>query len=117
MNKRVFISFLRPPVGSSYYTEGIRLALGVLGGTEDHVVTLAHMGRGVMCARKGVSRSYAQDLLELFPKDRAGNTFYVEKESLEEQGMAESELEAGFAVASRSELREKMFQADITFSF
>lgn len=115
--KRVFISFLRPPVGTSYYTEGIRLALGVLGGTEDHAVTLAHIGKGVACARRGVSRSYAQGLLELFPKDAAGNIFYVEKESLEEEGMAESELDEGFTVASRIELREKMLQADVTFSF
>lgn len=93
------------------------MALGVLGGTEDHAVTLAHVDRGVECARKGVSRSYAQDLLELLPKDPAGNTFYVEKESLEAEGIAESELDEGFAVASRSELREKMRQADVTFSF
>ncbi len=103
MRKKVFISFLRPPVGSSYYIEGLRLALGILGGTEEHDVTIAHLGKGVACALKGVDRSYAQSLLELFQKDAAGNLFYVERESLEEAGISESELDEGFAVASRDD--------------
>lgn len=117
MRKRVFISFIRPPVGSSYYIEGLRLALGILGGTEEHDLTIAHLGKGVACALKGVDRSYAQSLLELFQKDASGNLFYVERESMEEAGISESELDEGFAVASRDVLREKMLQSDLTFSF
>ena len=117
MPKRVFIAFLRPPVGTSFYAEGVRLALGVLGGSEEHEVTIAHMGKGVACALKGVDRSYAQDLLEMFQSDGAGKPFYVERESLEEEGIPESELDERFSVASRDELRQKMLRADATFSF
>ena len=117
MPKKVFISFLRPPVGTSYYAEGLRLALGILGGTEDHQVTIAHLGQGVSCALKGVDRSYAESLLEMFQGDSAGKLFYVERESLEQQGISEIELDPNFRIASRSELREKMLQADVTFSF
>jgi sulfur relay (sulfurtransferase) DsrF/TusC family protein len=117
MPKRVFISILSPPVGSSYYIEGLRLALGILGGDEEHSITIAHIGRGVTCALKGVDRSYAQDFMELLPRDGAGHLFYVERESMEEEGISESELDEGFVTASRDELREKMLQADATFSF
>jgi len=117
LRKKVFISILRPPVGTSYYVEGLRMALGILGGTDEHDITIAHLGKGVMCALKGVDRSYAQSFFELLPKDAAGRLFYVERESLEEEGISESELDEGFGVASREELRQKMLQADAVFSF
>ncbi|MGD0637114.1 MAG: DsrE family protein [Nitrososphaerales archaeon] len=115
--KKVFISILRPPVGASYYTEGLRLALGVLGATDDHEVTIAHIGKGVLCALKGVDRSYAEGFPELFPKGSDGTLFYVERESLTQEGVSESELADGFGVASRDELREKMLDSDAVFSF
>jgi len=117
MRKKVFISMLRPPVGTSYYVEGLRMALGILGGTDEHAITIAHVGKGVLCALKGVDRSYAQDFFELLPKDSAGHLFYAERESLKEEGISESELDGGFGVASREELRQKMLQADAVFSF
>ena len=117
MPKKVFISILRPPVGTSYYTEGLRLALGILGGDEEHEVTIAHIGRGVAGALKGVDRSYAQDFKDLLPKDSSGNLFYVEKESLEEEGIQQWELDEGFGIASRDELLDRMLKADFVFSF
>jgi sulfur relay (sulfurtransferase) DsrF/TusC family protein len=117
MAKKVFISIIRPPVGTSYYVEGLRLALGILGGEEEHEVTVAHIGRGVMGALKGVDRSYAKEFLDLFPRNGVGSLFFVERESLEEQGVAPTDLAEGFAVASRDELRRKMLGADATFSF
>ena len=117
MPKKVFISFLRSPVGSAYQIEGLRLALGILGGDEEHEITFAHLGKGVRGALKGVDRSYAQGFLELFQKDGAGNLFYVERESLAEEGVSQSELAEGFGIASRDELREKMLSSDAVFSF
>jgi sulfur relay (sulfurtransferase) DsrF/TusC family protein len=117
LTKKVFISILRPPVGTSYYIEGLRLALGILGGDEDHEITIAHIGKGVDCALKGVDRSYAKDFMELLPKDSSGHLFYAERESLEEEGISEPELDEGFGIASRDDLREKMMQADFVFSF
>jgi sulfur relay (sulfurtransferase) DsrF/TusC family protein len=114
--KKVFLAFLRHPVGSSYYPEGLRLALGALGGAEEHELTVAHIGKGVYCALRGVDRSYAQALLDLFPRDPDGRLFLVERESMEEEGVPESELDDGFAVVSRDELRERMLGADVTFS-
>ena len=83
----------------------------------EHEITFAHLGKGVRGALKGVDRSYAQGFLELFQKDGAGNLFYVERESLAEEGVSQSELAEGFGIASRDELREKMLDSDAVFSF
>jgi sulfur relay (sulfurtransferase) DsrF/TusC family protein len=117
MPRKVFLSFLRSPVGSSFYIEGLRFALGILGGEEEHDVTIAHIGKGVRCAVKGVDRSYASEFVELFQSDDEGKRFYVEKESLDAEGLSESALDYNFAVVSREFLTKKMSQADFALSF
>ena len=117
MKKKVFVSFLRSPVGSTYYLEGIRIALGILSGNEEHEVTVAYLGKGVRCALREVDRSYAASMLDLFEKNEAGKRFYVEKESLDAEGISETELDENFAAASRQELSKKMLEADLTLSF
>lgn len=115
--KRVFISFLNSPVGNTFYLEGLRLALGALSGSEDHDVTVVYLGKGARCALKGVDKSYAAGLIDLFKKNAAGKRFYVERESLNQEGISESELDESFEVTTRDELRKKMLKADVTFSF
>jgi len=113
----VFVSFLKSPVGSTYYLEGLRVALGIMGGTDEHSVTVAFIGKGSRCALKGVDRSYAKSLFELFQKNSDGKRFYVERESLREQGISESELDDDFQISSREDLRKKMLAADVSLSF
>jgi sulfur relay (sulfurtransferase) DsrF/TusC family protein len=113
----VFVSFLKSPVGDTYYLEGLRIALGIMGGSEEHNVIVAFIGKGARCALKGVDRSYGKSLFELFQKDSNGKRFYVERESLMEQGITESELDEDFQMLSRDELRKKMMLADVTLSF
>ena len=115
MDKKVFVAFLRSPVGSSFYLEGVRAALGVVSGNEDHEITVAYLGRGVRCALRGVDRGYSAEMLELLAK--SGPEFFVDKESLDAEGIAESDLDAGFVPASRADLLRKMSDADATFSF
>lgn len=117
VDKKVFIQFLRPPVGSVFYLEGVRIALGILSGDETHEVTIAYVGRGVRCALKGVDRSYTKSMIDLLKKDVVGGRFYVEKESLEADGISETDLDGNFAVTSREEIRKMMLSADVTFSF
>jgi sulfur relay (sulfurtransferase) DsrF/TusC family protein len=117
MKKKVLVSFLRSPVGTTFYLEGVRIALGILSGEEEHEVTVAYVGSGVRCALKGVERSYSKSLLDLLKKEVVNGRFYVEKESLEAERISETELDESFAVASRDELRKMMSSADVTLSF
>ena len=114
---RVFVSFLKSPVGTTYYLEGLRIALGILGGDDDHDVEVAFIGKGTRCALRGVDKSYGKGLFDMFQKNASGKRFYVDRESLKEQGIAESDLDENYEVTSREELSKKMLSADITMSF
>ncbi len=115
--KNVFVSFLKPPIGSSFHLEGIRIALGILSGDEEHMVTVAYMGKGVRCALRGVDASYTKGMLDLLRDGVAGGRFFVEKESLDSERISEKELGENFSVVPRRRLQEMMAAADVTFSF
>lgn len=114
---KVFVSFLKSPVGTTYYLEGLRVALGIMGGEEDHSVEVAFIGKGVRCALEGVDKSYGKGLFDMFQKNTSGKRFYVERESLLREGIAESELDSDYEPISREDLSKKMRQADVTLSF
>ncbi|MDG7007083.1 MAG: DsrE family protein [Nitrososphaerota archaeon] len=115
MDKKVFVAFIRSPAGSSFYLEGVRAALGVVSGSEEHEITIAYLGKGTRCALRGVDRGYSASMLALLAK--SGTEFFVEKESLDAQRITESDLDAGFVPASRAELLRMMSNADVTLSF
>lgn len=117
MNKRVFVSFLKPPVSTSFYLEGLRAALGLLSGDEEHEVHVAFLGSGVKAALKGVDRAYSASMLGPLLEGVAGGTLAVEKESLAEQGFSEADLDEGFSAVSREEIRKMMQAADVALSF
>ena len=113
--KHVFLAFLRSPVSSSFHVEGLRMAAGILTGKDDHRITIAYIGKGARCAVKGVDRSYSTKFIELLP-DQAGKKFFVEKESLKEEGLDSKEVADDFAIVPRSHLGRMIFQADLTLS-
>jgi sulfur relay (sulfurtransferase) DsrF/TusC family protein len=116
MPKNVFVSFLRSPVGSIYPVEGLRAAGGMLSGADEHKVTVAFMGKGARCAIKGVDLWYASKFMKLFPES-GGKKFYVEEESLKDEGIDRSQVADEFAVIPRAQLRQMMLSADICLSF
>ena len=116
MRKSIFVSFLRAPVGSIQFVEGLRVAGGLVRGDDHHQVTMAFMGKGARCAIKGVDRSYAVKFLDFFPATD-GKKFFVEEESLRQEGIDPAQLAEDFAVVSRKELGEMMRRADLCISF
>lgn len=117
MKKRVFVSFLKSPIGNSFHLEGVRVALGILSGDEDHELTVAYMGKGVRCALRGVDASYTKGMLDLLKKRVVGGRFYVEKESLDAERISENELGESFVAVLRKRILESMWGADVTLSF
>ena len=116
MSKNILVLFMRPPVSSALFVEGLRVSAGMLSGDESHKVTVAFLGRGARCALQGVDRMYATKFLEFFP-DQGGKKFLVEEESLKEEGIDPSGLASDFAVAKRAEIGRLMLQADLCLSF
>ena len=117
MKKKVFVCFLKPPVGTTFYLEGVRVALGLLSGDEEHEAYVAFLGSGVRSALKGVDRAYSASMLGPLLGVIAGGSLHVEKESLDEEGFLESDLDEGFSTATREEIRKAMSAADVTLSF
>ena len=116
MPKTIYVSFLRAPVGSVHFVEGLRVAGGLVRAEDHNQVTIAFMGKGARCALRGAERSYAVKFLDLFPAT-AGKKFYVEEESLREEGIDQSRLADEFAVASRRDISQMMAKADLCISF
>jgi sulfur relay (sulfurtransferase) DsrF/TusC family protein len=116
LGKEVFVAFLKSPVSSAYFVEGLRVSAGMLSGDEDHKVTVAFIGKGARCAVKGVDRMYATKFLEFFP-EVDGKKFLVEEESLKDEGIDPATLASEFKVVSRSEISGLMLKADLCLSF
>jgi sulfur relay (sulfurtransferase) DsrF/TusC family protein len=116
VSKSIFVSFLRPPVGSTFFVEGLRVAGGLVRAEDHHKVTVAFIGKGARCAIRGAERSYAVKFLDFFPAT-GGKKFYVEEESLKEEGIDRSLVADEFAVATRKELGQMMLSSDLCISF
>jgi sulfur relay (sulfurtransferase) DsrF/TusC family protein len=108
--------FLRAPVGSAFFVEGLRVSAGMLSGDDNHRVTVAFVGRGARCAAKGVDRMYATKFIEFFP-DYNGKRFLVEEESLIDEGIDPTAIADDFSVYSRKDIRSLMLKADLCLSF
>ena len=116
MSKKILVLFLRPPVSSAYFVEGLRVSAGMHSGDDDHTVTAAFVGKGARCSVKGVDRMYATKFLEFFP-DVGGKKFLVEEESVREEGVDPKIIADDFAVAPRAEISKLMLEADLCLSF
>lgn len=116
MAKTIFVAFLRPPVGSTMFVEGLRVAGGLVKSEDHNTVIVAFMGKGARCALRGVDRSYAVKFLDFFPS-KEGHRFYVEEESLKDEGIRPSETENDFEIVPRKTLQEMMAKADHCISF
>ncbi len=116
MSKSIFVTFLRAPVGSTFFVEGLRVAGGLVRAEDHNTVTVAFIGKGARCAIKGAERSYAVKFLDFFPASD-GKKFYVEGESLTEEGIDRSFIADEFAIATRKELGQMMLSSDLCISF
>ncbi len=89
--------------------EGLRLASGMP--FDEHEAKLVFLGEGAFCALKDVDMAPAEKFLETI--DEFNYPFYVEKESLLEQGIDETDIETRFKVASTEEISKMIQDSDI----
>ncbi len=107
--KKVVITYSRPPYGTAHFTEGLRLASGM--GFDEHEAKLVFLEEGAYCAIKGVDKAPAEQFLDTIAE--FGYPFYVERESLQENGIDETEVDPMFKVVSREEVAEMLRESDI----
>ncbi len=113
--KTVLITINHAPYGSIYYTEGLRAAVGVTSGIDEHKVNVAYFGDGVYFAVKGVNRKDTEGYIGTLKKSES--RMIVEKESLDDRNIDESKIADDIEIISRSEVLKLVNDADLTIGF
>ncbi len=113
--RNVLFTFNHAPVGSIWYNEGLRAAVGVISGVDEHTVDIVYLGDGVYFALKGADRTTSAKYLGTL--SAVGSKLRAERESLAARGLSEADLADDIAVISRSELGELVAAADLTIDF
>jgi sulfur relay (sulfurtransferase) DsrF/TusC family protein len=113
--RKLLYSFMRPPFGTVFYTEGWRAAVGATAGIDEHEVTILMAGDGVWYALKGVDRAenagYEQTL------KKAGVKYYAVREDLAEQGISEDEVAEDVEIIERKRAAELYADADFNLDW
>lgn len=116
MEKNILFLFLRAPFGSIQYTEGLRAVVGMMAGLDEHKVVCAYMGDGAYYALKGSDKAESAGYVKTIA-DISGTDYLVVKESLDERGISEDELDEMFKVVSRDEVARLIAENDMVFDF
>jgi tRNA 2-thiouridine synthesizing protein C len=116
MGKRhVLVTFNHAPYGSIYYTEGLRAAVGVTSGVDEHTVDVLYLGEGVRFALRDVDRRDSARYLATLAS--FGAKLRVEREALAERGIEEGDLAEDVEVIDRRQALELVRRADLTIDF
>ena len=113
--KHVVATFSHPPYGSIWYTEGLRAAVGVTAGTDEHTVDVIYLGDGVFFALKGVDRTDSARYIGTLAK--GGSRPKVEAESLKDRAISKEDLATDVDVIPRREVLALISRADHTIDF
>jgi sulfur relay (sulfurtransferase) DsrF/TusC family protein len=113
--RHVLITFSHAPFGSIFYTEGLRAAVGVTSGIDEHTVDILYMGDGVRFALKDVDRTDSARYLATLSS--LGANLKAEREALQSRSISESDLADDVEIISRDQALELVRRADLTIDF
>ena len=113
--RHVLVTFNHAPYGSIYHSEGLRAAVGVTSGVDEHTVEVLYLGEGVRFALRDVDRRDSARYLATLGS--FGAKLKVERESLTERGIAEDDLAEDVEVIDRRQALEAVRRADLTIDF
>lgn len=113
--KNVVLTINQPPFGSIHYVEGLRAAVGVISGLDEHQLSVVYLGDGVYSALKDVKRDEQMGYLGIL--NAKDVKVAVERESLNERGISEDNVYDQFEVIGRNEVLDLINNADSTIDF
>lgn len=111
----ILVMFLNRPFGTIHYVEGLRASLGIASGWDEHEVSLVFMGEGAYYALGGVKKT--DSLKYINTLEKLGFSMKVERESLQDLGIDENDVDKEFTVVSRQEVFEMFNEHDFTVDF
>lgn len=113
--KKVVVSINHAPYGTIFYTEGLRAAVGITAGIDEHSVNTLFLGDGVYYTLKDVNRDDAAGYLSTL--NDLGARLYAEEESLGERNISPQQLADDVEVIPRSRVLEFFQEADCNVDF
>ncbi len=113
--KHVLITLNNAPYGKIYHSEGLRAAVGVTSGIDEHTVDLVLLGDGVYFGLKDVSRADSAKYLGTLTKD--GRHLKADAEALHARGIKNEELAPDVDPISRKDVLALIAKADVTIDF
>ena len=113
--RHVLVTFNHAPYGSVYYSEGLRAAVGVTSGVDEHTVDVVYLGEGVRFALRDVDRRDSARYLATLAS--FGAKLRVEREALAERGIEEADLAEDVEVIDRPQALDLLRRADLTIDF
>jgi sulfur relay (sulfurtransferase) DsrF/TusC family protein len=111
MSKAIVIILRKPPHGSLYPAEGLRVAVAV-SASETKVVSI---GDSVYAFLKEVDMTLYKHHLDFLKETEI--PVLIDKDSLEKRGLAEGDLVAAVTVKEHSEILDTIAEADATLTF
>ena len=113
--KKVIVTFNRHPFGTIHYVEGLRAAVGIFSGLDEHQIDVVYLGDGVYNILEGVDRN--ESIGYLATLDKYGFRLKVERESLDEREIDTSDVAEGIEVIPRADVFGLIKEADATVDF
>lgn len=114
--KQLLILFQHPPIGTIYYAEGLRLAMGVATmGKEEHSVDVVYRGDGAYFALQSVDRIGAAPFISALL--RAGCVLKVEEESLSSRHISHDQVATDMEIINHQKVTELIKQSDFVLDF
>jgi len=115
VNKRLVVMIQCAPLGNTRFSEGLRLAMGLVACTDELAVSVILKGDGVYGALAKTERGEVSRYLATMAEWDVEPL--VEAESLAERGLGRVDLASGFKAVSRSRVLELLTAARFVINF
>lgn len=113
--KNILISFMRLPFGSIYFSEGLRAAVGIASGIDEHEVKIAFLSDGVFFCLKGASREETSRYIKTLSS--MGIKLMADRQSLNDRKISEEKVEDIFQIVPNEEILELYKWCDHNIDF
>ncbi len=113
--KKVAVTLSHAPYGSIFYTEGLRAAVGVTAGIDEHTVDVIYIDDGVLYALKDTDRSDSAHYLAAL--NESGARFLAESGALINRGLDPEALADDIVPTSIEEISAILADADVHMGF
>lgn len=111
--KKITLIVKSSPFRGSFCEEALRATLGMNETIDENKINIVFVSDGVWFAMEDMNKFMKYTIAFTSLK----MPLYLEKESLEEKGIKESELASGFTVKDRSEISKILLDAEAVISY